>query len=299
MADACIIGAPKCGTSSIFRWLTAHPQISGPENGKELFFFMDPEHPLAKEPNVHTASIETYETLFPDDVKRTVEGTTHYLFQKTAQKHLCDMGSQPLIVAVLRDPAQRVRSSFRYTQNNLARIDPSLSFAQYVRWGLNGKAGQIADYVSHPGSSYVLSRDIEYSKYINYLAPWREAVGEKRLLLIEFSKLVEQPRSICLRLASTLGVDTSFYDDFDSETQNSTYETKSSRLHSLARQVARWMPDGKIKKYVKQAYMGVATSESVSASEEDKKALHRLREYYRPYNQRLSREFGVDVSSWK
>jgi len=298
MLDLCIVGAPKCGTSSLFQWLTAHPQISGPENEKELFFFMDLGHPLIEEPNVHTASIETYGMLFPDDAKRMVEGTTHYLFQKTARKHLCDMGSQPLIVAVLRDPAQRVWSSFRYTQNNLARVDPSLSFSQYVRWGLNGKAGQIADYVSHPGSSYVLSRDIEYSKYINYLAPWREAVGTDRLLLIEFSELVEQPRSICRRLTSVLGVDTSFYDDFNLKSQNSTYETKSSRLHSLARQVGRWVPDGKIKKYAKQAYMRVATSESVSASEGDKQALHRLQEYYLSHNQRLSREFGVDASSW-
>lgn len=260
---------------------------------------MDAAHPLLKQPNVHSESIEIYGELFPEGIERTIEGTTHYLFQHTAREYLGDMPSQPFIVVVLREPAQRVWSSFRYTQNNLARVDPSLSFAQYVRWGLNGKAGQIADYVSHPGSAYVLSRDIEYSKYIRYLVPWREAVGEDRLLSIEFSELVEQPQSICFRLASALGVDTSFYDDFDFESQNSTYETKSSRLHSLARQVGRWMPDGKIKKYVKQAYMGGATSESVSASEEDKKALHRLREYYRPYNQRLSRGFGVDVSSWK
>ena len=133
MLDPCIIGAPKCGTSSLFRWITAHPQISRPENGKELFFFMDPGHPLIKEPNVHTASADAYDSLFPG-ISSTcrLESTTHYLYQDTARELLAQMEGQPLIVVVLRDPVQCVWSSFQYTRNNLARMDPSLSFFQYV-----------------------------------------------------------------------------------------------------------------------------------------------------------------------
>lgn len=299
MLDICIIGAPKCGTSSLFRWLTAHPEISGPKKGKELFFFMDSGHPLAKEPNVNTVPAVYYSSLFPEGSSRTVEGTTHYLFQQTARRYLSSMKSEPIIVTLLRDPAHRVWSSYRYTKNNLARVDPSLSFARYVRLSLNGEAERISNFVSDPGSAHVLSRDVEYSKYVKYLTSWKQCLSHDRLLLFQFSNLVEDPKSLCSRLVSAVGVGTSFFSNFRFNTKNSTYETKSSYLHSLARQVARWMPDGKIKKYVKQAYMGVATSESVSASEEDKQALRRLREYYRPYNQRLSREFGIDVSSWK
>jgi len=298
MVDACIIGAPKCGTSSLFQWLTAHPQISGPEAGKELFFFMDDGHPLAKKPNIHEGSLQAYGALFPDDAERTIEGTTHYLFQRTAREYLGQMDSRPLIVAVLRDPARRVWSSFRYTQNNLARVDSSLSFAQYVELSLSHERERIIDLISHPGSAYVLSRDIEYSKYIKYLIPWREKVGDRRLFVVEFGTLVSDPKKTCCRLASALEIDECFYSKHNFESQNSTYETKSTLLHSWVRRVGQWIPEGKMRQYARQAYMQLATSERSSTTQKDEQVLNRLRNHYRKYNQQLSQEFDVDISTW-
>jgi len=299
MLDACIIGAPRCGTSSLFRWLTAHPRICGPHEGKELFYFMDAGHPLIGDPNVHATTSETYRSLFPDAPEAsTIEGTTHYLFQETARTHLGQMEPEPIIVAVLRNPAQRVWSSFQYSRNNRARMNPSLQFHEYVEWGLKKKYDSIKENISHPGSAYVLARDIQYGQYIDYLLPWWESVGEERLALVSFAEMIADPKATCCRLASVFGVDPEFYDDFEFEAQNATYTVASPLLHSLARSIGKRIPESRIKQLVKRAYMAGATTEPPTRSQEEEQALERLRDYYAPYNERLAKKFDIDVSSW-
>lgn len=301
MLDACIIGAPKCGTSSLFRWLTAHPEITGPcEEEKELFYFMDSDHPLTKTPNVHSSGIEAYKSLFPRERNMLkVEGTSHYLFQETAREALSQMSPEPLIVVVLRDPTERVWSSFQYTRNNLARLEEGVSFKQYVDWSLQGESQRVKEYVSHQGSAYVLARDLIYGRYIEFLRSWRRAVSRDRLVVLRFNDVTERSRSVCEEITSELGVNDSFYVDFEFGSKNTTYEAASQSLHTLARRVGRAMPDGAVKKTMKWAYMSVATHDgSPQRMSEDRRALDKLRDYYRPYNKQLGKEFSLDVSRW-
>jgi hypothetical protein len=298
MLDLCIIGAPKCGTSSLFRWLTAHPEVVGPKSEKELFFFMDEGHPLMKRPNIHSESIESYRSLFPDSsFGRKIEGTTHYLYQSEARRCLSKMESSPLIVVIVRDPAERVWSSFQYTRNNLARMSQEIYFSKYVDKMLSEKRDWVDEFVSHSGSAYVLKRDIDFSKYVEYLLNWREEVGRGRLLLFSFETLVSRPRATCQLLASTLNVDPKFYDDFDFEAQNTTYGISSSVLHALARRVGRWVPDGRLKQVAKQTYMKIATTE-ITRNRSQRQAIQRLKNHFHSYNKELARHFNIDISSW-
>jgi hypothetical protein len=273
----------------------------GPCDGeKELFYFMDPGHPLTKTPNYHSSGMEAYKSLFPSEGSPLkIEGTTHYLFQRTAREALSDMSSDPLIVVVLRDPAERVWSSFRYTQNNLARIDNGLSFHKYLDWSLNGERNRVKKHISQHGSAYVLARDVKYGKYIRYLRGWRQAVGPGRLMVLRFTDVVGDSRFVSKRLASELGVDTAFYDDFEFRAKNTTYNAVWRPLHALARQIGQRIPDGVVKQQVKQAYLSLATRQGSSKrTPEDRRALDKLRDYYRPYNKQLAAEFDLDVSHW-
>ncbi|MBB4091149.1 hypothetical protein GGP98_002972 [Salinibacter ruber] len=260
---------------------------------------MDASHPLAKDPNVHTSTLAAYETLFPSNEKLRVEGTTHYLYQKTARRHLSQMDSRPLIIAVVRDPARRVWSSFQYTRNNLARMDPSLSFDQYVEWALQDELEKIADHISHPGSAYVLARDVKYGCYVNFLRRWRDAVGQGRMFVVSFDSVVSDSRNLCRHIASLLEVDESLYRDFDFRAKNTTYETVSQSVQTWARRIGRWMPRNPFREWLKKVYIQVATREDSSPhTEEHRRALQKLRDHYSPYNEQLSDEFDIEVSSW-
>src|SRR5690606_14876560 len=93
-----------------------------------------------------------YADQFPVDVARfpvRMEATTHYLYQRTALEALSELEDCRVCV-VLREPAARVLSSFQYTQNNLARIAPEVTFDEYVDAVLAGRS--IADICPHPAS---------------------------------------------------------------------------------------------------------------------------------------------------
>ena len=57
-------GAPKCGTSTFFRWLSSHPDVCGSEP-KETFFLMDRDSPLLnRDCNVHEHGLQSYGSFF-------------------------------------------------------------------------------------------------------------------------------------------------------------------------------------------------------------------------------------------
>ena len=58
-----IAGAPKCGTTSIHRWLSAHPQSFGARQ-KELRYFVDEGYPLLSRHNFKICGLQGYQKFF-------------------------------------------------------------------------------------------------------------------------------------------------------------------------------------------------------------------------------------------
>jgi len=297
MLDLCIIGAPKCATSSLFRWLTAHPRISGPEDRKELFFFMDDEHPLIRRPNVHTESLKVYRNLFPECADYLIEATTHYLYQKTARKYLLRMNPSPLILVIVRDPSERVWSSFQYSKNNKAKISSDLTFSQYVRWVLSGEEKRIRRFIT--GSSYVLEREIDHSKYVKYLDYWQNENIDDKIKVISFEEIVRDPKSVCKNIAAKIGACTEIYENINFSKRNATYSVRSRLLHKVAKKTGEILPSSRIKSKAKKIYTSFFTRDAgPSKTAEDEEALLCLRKYFDPYNNQLAKEFDIDISNW-
>ena len=116
-------------------------------------------------------------------------------------------------------------------------------------------------YVDHTGSAYVyvLVRDIEYGAYVKHLRPWRETVGDERLVIVTFDALTKTPQDTCRRITKRLGVDEDFYDGFEFRSRNATYRPVLRPLQSMARTVSRHVPDGPLVRTAKRAYKRLAT----------------------------------------
>ncbi len=96
-----IIGAPKCGTTSLAAWLAEHPQIfMSPK--KEPFYFNDDTFHRRT-----ITSLAEYETLFADANERHLavgEASTGYLFSHTAVPNILDYAPDAKFVVSLRNP---------------------------------------------------------------------------------------------------------------------------------------------------------------------------------------------------
>ena len=109
-----IIGAGKCGTTSLYNYLNQHPQIYlCPQ--KETYFFV-PEPIRSKlQPWGAITNFDNYANIFKDANEDSVIGeisTTYYRHPEAAQK-IYQTLPQVKIIAILRDPANRAFSDYQ------------------------------------------------------------------------------------------------------------------------------------------------------------------------------------------
>lgn len=296
-----LAGAPKCGTSSLYRWLTDHPQIA-PASDKELFYVVDRDSPFRNpDANIHDHGLDGYGRFYrhaDPDSPWAVDGTTHTLYQRSAIESLGRMPQAPRILVVVRRPTDRVYSSFRFSQHHLARFSQAVTFADFRRAVDAEDLQTLRRWVPHERSLYVLRRDVTYSEYIDWLIPWRRAFGESLRILV-FETMRSHSRRVLRRLAEELGIDGGFYDDYPFSTDNATIRPRHRRLHRWLRRLRPWIPKVPATVALYRRYLGLQRTPMEAPSAEDQRALARLDGHFAPFNDRLAEAFHLDLSSWR
>lgn len=300
-----VAGAPKCGTSSLYRWLADHPQACG-SAPKETFYLMDEGHPLARRgADFRARGLEGYAEIFAGcnaSARVRFEATTHYIYQRTALEVLSQLPARPRIVFLLRKPSERVYSSFRYSQNNLANVRRDLTFARFVELSKsNGGGATDAEWEELAGASaYVLRNDVRFSRYVEYIRSWVEHFGRESVDVLLFEDMRSNPRAFMKRFAARVGIDESFYDSYDFPVKNETFGVRYPSLHRGVRRLNELVPAAGLKDALKKVYVRAQSGGASSGkTQEDARALEELEREFRPFNLRLADELGLNLSAWE
>jgi Sulfotransferase domain len=299
-----VAGAPKCGTSSLYRWLADHPQACG-STPKETFYLMDEGHPLLRRgSNFHARGLGGYAEFFGGcgaGARVVFEATTHYMYQRTAAEVLSALRTRPMIVFMLRKPSERVYSSFRYSQNNLANVRRDLTFARFVELSKKNGSGNDADWEEAAGASaYVLRNDIRYSRYVEFVSRWVGLFGRGRVHVFLFEDLKADPRAFMKSFAALVGVEASFYDSYDFPLKNETFGVRYPSLHRGVRKLNELVPARGLKGALKRVYVKAQSGGPEDGmTSEDARALEELEREFRPFNHRLADELGLNLSAWE
>lgn len=296
-----IAGAPKAGSSSLFHWLAAHPEVYGAPC-KETFYFIDQDSSLLRpEANYNLHGIEGYQSFFPDcpeDIKVVLEATPHYIYQKTALNFFAECETQPHVVFLLRKPAKRVFSSFSFVQNNLARLDSNLTFEQVTELMLDD-TGKLAQKLDYPEDSFFyewLNTQLPNNCYYNFIEPWAERFPKDKIHIILFEDMVANPQATLINLAQSVGIDAEFYQDFYFEKRTQTVAIKNRFTHQLLMKIAPLLGTSQIRGMLKSLYFKFNTT---SPKPPEANSLERLEEYFRPHNQKLADAFDLNIEPWK
>jgi hypothetical protein len=177
LPDFVIIGAMKCGTSTLHAQLAAQPQ----------FFMSEPKEPnFFSNDEIHAKGEAWYRSLFTAAPEGAIKGesSTHYTklptYPKTVER-LASLIPHAKFIYVTRDPVERLVSQYihEWTEGRIAcGIDEAID--------------------KHPEL-------VAYSRYGYQLQPFIERFGRERILRIEFEAMTSEPDATLKRIAAFLG----------------------------------------------------------------------------------------------
>lgn len=217
-------GQPKAGTTSLYDWLSKHPDIT-PSRIKEARFFLDPDYPLPTTTRYDGSNLEDYTSLFQaggaGQGKIRMEATPDYLYNKTALK-IATALPKARIVFVVREPVERMVSWYKFAlQRGFLQSD--VDFKSYI-------LQQIETPVSAATPMHL--RALDQCRSDASLKPFMDAF-EGRCLVLDFQKLRENPAGIMEEICAFANIPFTPYVGFSFEAQNASTGSTATKLEAM------------------------------------------------------------------
>jgi hypothetical protein len=262
-----VIGAMKCGTTSLYYYLAEHPEI-GMSRRKETNFFVETHN--------WQQGRDWYAQQFPDESPERGECSPNY-----TKRHLYDGVPERIqavcpnakLVYLVRDPIERTVS--HYVSNcRQRREDRSFETA-------------VADVEN---SKYVLT-----SRYYWQLQPYLDRFAEENLLMLSTEELKNAPTATLQTVYRFLGVDPTVQNQRAGRRFNSAAKKKLGPwLRWLSRQVPQHIKD-RFRPYLPLHWL---PGERVSRPDIPPDLRTRLEEALQPDAEALRSLTGGDFEEW-
>lgn len=298
MPNFFIIGAQKAGTTSLYHYLSQHPQIfMSPK--KEPFFFnheIDAKGQVVREafggpgpPHVKFANIGEYCALFRgvSGEKAIGEASVLYIYAPGTAERIKRYVPEAKVIALLRNPADRAYSAFLHA----VRIgrEPLTDFAQALR----EEEDRIRDnwhYVFH-----YRTRGLYHAQIERYY----EVFGTEKVGVWLYEDLTNDPVGVVQSAFRFLGVDYAFTPDVSTK-HNPARVPKSQAARSMIRFMNTTLPFvGKVFPPVSEKARQLVTSLTlIEAAPMDPETRRGLIEGYREDVLKLQELIGRDLSVW-
>lgn len=273
-----IAGVTKAGTTSLFTYLGAHPDICA-SSIKEIshfvtYRFREPPRPLE--------SYSQYFEHYAGERIRLESSPAYFLGGRELIDAIRANLPDVKVVLVLRDPTTRCISHFKFNKSML-RLARDMSFDEYI-----DKCEAMPYEAFRERDSYVYY-GLASGCYANYLDDWRQAFGG-RLYIGFFEELQQEPERFMASLCNWLEVDADFYKGFDFVVENQSRGFGNARLQGLALKLnKRFEPllrrNIAVKRFLRGLYYRVnSAGKNRPTIDIDDAAKNRVRAYYAPHN---------------
>lgn len=192
-----IIGTPKCGTTSLSKYLSEHPDVffSKP---KEIGYFDDD----LKGSNKWTfKNIEAYLKIFNDSInyKAVGEGSVSYLFSKNAVRNIIKFNPLAKFIVMIRNPIEMAQSA--HSQLIINGNEVEMSFEKAWRLQESRKVGKnIPKYCIEP-------KELQYGEMCKLGAQIERLfkfVKPSNVLIIAQDEFKKDPRAVYLKVLNFL-----------------------------------------------------------------------------------------------
>lgn len=217
-----IVGAPKCGTTSMAEYLGRHPDVFV-IRGEPHFFGSDIDYNTPRIPAARYAALWRA----AGNATRIGDRSTWYLYSERAAAEIHEFNPQARIIAMLRHPAEMIHSLHahhvqRDRRDDIDDLEAALD-AEAER-----RAGQRIPAKARFAASLFYSAVPCYS---TQLERYFERFGRDRVQVIVFDDFAADPARVYREALEFLGVDPDFAPDF--EVHNAASPARDSWLRRL------------------------------------------------------------------
>ncbi|HKK94652.1 MAG TPA: sulfotransferase [Longimicrobiales bacterium] len=179
-----VIGAMKCGTTSLFQYLGDHPDVL-PSRTKQLNFFSDPE--------VWARGMEWYRRQWPSSPTDPwhLEASPSYTYPervRDAADRIAGLEGDVRLIYLVRNPIERIESHYFHGFHR-GEFSATPSIAEAVR--------------RHP-------RLLDVTRYRRWIDVYRQRVGDERLLVLHSHELDRRPVEALAEVCHFLDIDPTF-----------------------------------------------------------------------------------------
>jgi hypothetical protein len=291
--DFFIVGAFKAGTTALYEYLRAHPQVFMPFHKEPMYFGSDLDARYAR------MTRDEYLALFADarTDQRAGEASPWYLYSTTAASEIHEFNPEAQIIVMLRNPvdvmhAQHAQLLFNHRED-LADFEAALAAEADRRAGRRIPAGALRREALFYRHSVRFAEQLE--RYF-------DVFGRERVHVIVFDDFRDRTAGTYAGVLRFLGVDESFRPEFEVRNPN-------RRVRSAALQRAVFRPPGPLRRLVpwlrrfplvhrlRDALVS-ANSAPEARAQMDPALRQRLTAELAPEVEALGRLIGRDLSAW-
>jgi len=282
-----IAGAPKAGTTSLYHYLSEHPEVFMSEP-KEVNFFSREEIEAQGlyYPDFKARTLQEYEALFDraGSAKAIGEGSVSYLFYPSVPIKIKETIPNVKIIILLRDPVERAYSHY-LMDYRLGLVD--VPFETIVTGNSD-----------HPKQELYYQQYVLLGMYYEQVRRYLDVFGSDQVRIYLQDDLKSRPVSVISDLYAFLGVDPSCLPDMGK--QHNAFSMPKNRwvraLYSSARtrSFVKGLAPRSLRSRIRSTFF--QTEQKPKMAESCRKY---LKELYRDDVDKLEELIGRELSSWR
>ena len=294
MRHLIIAGSEKSGTTSVYHYLNAHPDVVGSYRKETDYFRRE-----------GALSLEGYSRVFPPAQSKAMrmEASPGYLAEsERVAPAIASLLPDARLLFILRDPIERVLSSFQFHKSRLF-IPEDMLFEDYVNLCLRYDKGEID--AQEAGIDDWFLQVLDAGRYASHLRDYLKYYPLNQIKVLTFDRLQQSAHDFMCHVCAWTGLDDVFYDDFDFTRANVTFAPRYAWLQRIALLVNRIMePFFNRYPLVKRKLTGtykLLNARQVSRPAVSRSIVDKLANYYARDVEDLMEIFGEDVAeahSW-
>lgn len=210
LPDFLIIGAAKCGTTSLYNYLIRHPQVL-PSSKKEVHYFDYYYHKGLNWYRSHFASFKERDQSikYKDQRIITGESTPYYFAHPLSPQRAFDLLPNAKLLCMLRNPVDRAISSY-HNQVRLG-IEKIKTFEEAIdkeAQRIKGEEEHLRIDPSYSSYNFKYYSYLRRSEYADQLENWLKQFPHKQLLVINSEEFYANPQPHFKKAVAFLNLDT-------------------------------------------------------------------------------------------